>query len=64
MSKLRKPCGERIDSLKRVTLYESHIVTASVPESSGCQQVGTKHSASNGCKLPKACATKHCNSCK
>lgn len=64
MKKLKKNCKERVNLLEKVTLYESHILSGTVPESSGCQQVGTKNSVSSGCNLPKACAAKACNSCK
>ena len=63
MKKLKKNCYERINSLRKVTLYESHILSGTVPESRGCQQVGTMNSVSGGCNLPKACAAKACNSC-
>ena len=64
MKKLKRNCKERVSLLEKVTLYESHILSGTVPESSGCQQVGTKNSVSSGCNLPKACAAKACNSCK
>lgn len=46
MTKLKKNCKERVSLLEKVTLYESHILSGTVPESSGCQQVGTKNSVS------------------
>lgn len=65
MKNLKKKCTARIASLQKVILYEAHILSGAVPESSGtCQQPGTKHNTNAGCVLPKACATKACKSCK